>query len=247
MLVRGDGSLRGGEGVARRRHPLPPLAYARGYDWTQIDAMTGSRERERVDAVRKSKLPRLAPEYYRGRAFVHWTLTLEHRTTGWLTPAFHQQWRLLLLHACHRYSLVCPAYVLMPDHMHLLWLGLDETCSDQRVAIGFLRQQLRAYLAPADWQRQTFDHVLREPERERGAFQTVAHYILENPVRAGLVARWQDFAFTGCCVAGYPDLNVGQDDYWELFWRLYHRLAERTLSTRSRSRLRLGADCRAGG
>ena len=182
---------------------------------------SGSRERERVD---KSHLPRLAPEYYRGRAFVHWTLTLEDRATGWLTPAFHHTWELTLLHACARYSLACPAYVLMPDHAHLLWLGLDEQGSDQRLAIEFLRKHLRPFLVPADWQHQPHDHVLTEAESERGALQTVAHYIFENPVCAQLAAHWQDYAYTGYCIAGYPDLDVRREDYWELFWRIYNRL-----------------------
>lgn len=46
------------------------------------------------------KLARLAPECYRGRAFVHWTLTLEHRATGWLSVDFHQSWHLLRRDDC---------------------------------------------------------------------------------------------------------------------------------------------------
>jgi REP element-mobilizing transposase RayT len=189
------------------------------------ESASGSRERKRVE---KGHLPRLAPEWYRGRAFVHWTLTTENRATGWLTPAFHQHWQFILLHTCHRYSLACAAYILMPDHTHTLWLGLDDSGSDQRVAIEFFRKQVRPALSPADWQRQPHDHVLDEAERKHGSFQTVAHYILENPVRAGLVVRWRDYPYVGCCVPGYPDLDVRREDYWELFWRIYNRLVEPT-------------------
>ena len=177
-----------------------------------------------MDFIRKRHLPRLAPEFYRGHAFVHWTLTTEYRVTGWLTPAFYRAWQLTLLHACARHALACPAYVLMPDHAHLLWLGLDEHGSDQRVAIEFLRKHLRPHLAPADWQRQPHDNVLRESDRTRDAFPLTAHYIFENPVRAHQVARWQDHAYTGCCLAGYPDLEVRRDVYWEIFCRIYSRV-----------------------
>ena len=61
-----------------------------------------SRERQRVD---KDHLPRLAPEFYRGRACVHWTLTIENRAVGWLTPEFFQAWQFALLHACARTEL----------------------------------------------------------------------------------------------------------------------------------------------
>jgi REP element-mobilizing transposase RayT len=141
-----------------------------------------------VDAAPKGHLPRLSPEHYRGRTIVHWTLTIERRAKGWLTPDFHLRWQLALLHACTRYDLLCPAYVLMPDHVHLLWIGLNERGSDQRIAAEFLRKNLRPHLAPADWQQQAHDHVLREAEREHDTFRTIASYIFDNPVRAGLIS-----------------------------------------------------------
>lgn len=181
-----------------------------------------------MDFVRKGNLPRLSPEFYRGRAFVHWTLTLENRATGWLTPVFHQTWRHVLIHACARYNLLCPSYVLMPDHAHMLWLGTNEVGSDQRVAIEFLRKHLRPHLAPADWQRQAHDHVLREEERKPETFLTVAGYILDNPVRTGLVERRDEWPHAGCCLPGYPDLDIHREGYWELFWRIYNQQVERT-------------------
>ena len=187
-----------------------------------------SHERERVDPQaargKKGNLPRLSPEFYRGFAFVHWTLTIEGRATGWLANTFHARWQLVLLHACARYQLAAPAYVLMPDHIHLLWAGLTEE-SDQCLAMEFLRKHLRLALGPASWQQRAYDHVLQEKERERRAFVSTAHYMLENPVRAGLVATSGDYPFLGCCATGYPDLDVRQNDYWELFWRIYNRLA----------------------
>lgn len=188
-----------------------------------MDSVSGSsHERERVD---KSHLPRLAPESYRGLACVHWTLTLENRATGWLSPNFHATFREILLHACARYGLACPAYVLMPDHVHALFLGLDDQ-ADQRLAIEFVRKHLRPALNPAEWQHQPHDHVLREGEMIQKAFLGVVHYVFENPVRAGLVVQWKDYPYIGCCVAGYPDLDVRREDYLDLFWRIHRRLVQ---------------------
>jgi putative transposase len=172
--------------------------------------------------VEKRHLPRLPPEHYRGRAFVHWTLTIEDRQSGWLTPTLHQSWRLILLHTCARYSLLTPAYTQMPDHGHLLWLGRDDRGSDQRVAIEFLRRHTSPLLAPTRWQRQPYDNVLGSHDRERGSFQKTAEYILQNPVRAGLTATWQHYPHNGCCVPGYPNLDLRQPEYWEIFWRIYN-------------------------
>jgi REP element-mobilizing transposase RayT len=155
-------------------------------------------------------------------------LTIQKRNTGWLSPNFHNRWQHILLHACSRYSLLCPDYVLMPDHMHLLWLGLDPQGSDQRSAVSFLRKQLRTSLHPTEWQHQPHDNVLRDADRGQGAFQRVAQYILENPVRKGLTGSPAEYRYLGCCVPGYPDLHVIELGYWPLFWRIYNRLIERS-------------------
>ena len=44
-------------------------------------------------------LPRLPRAYYQGDAVVHWTLTVFDKAQGWLTPALHQRFRELMLHA----------------------------------------------------------------------------------------------------------------------------------------------------
>jgi hypothetical protein len=177
-------------------------------------------------------LPRLAPEFYRGFAVVQWTLTLEHRATGWLDDLFHAHFRELLLHAAAREGLFCPAYVLMPDHLHLVWLGL-RTTTDQRNAMKFLRKHLAIALArraPAgvgfELQKQAHDSVLRERDRERGAFQKSCFYLLDNPCRARLVRHPRDWPHLGAVIPGYPFLHPLDADFWELFWKLYAKERE---------------------
>jgi hypothetical protein len=48
-------------------------------------------------------------------------------------------------------------------------------------------------LKPLRFQKQPYDHVLREAERQRGAFQATAFYILANPVRADLTERMENW------------------------------------------------------
>ena len=152
-----------------------------------------------------------------------WTHTIEYRTTGWLDERFHRLFREVLLHACARYGWACPAYVLMPDHWHLVWLGLTET-SDQHTATRFLRQHMGDKFGTAQLQDRAHDRVLREEQRKRGAFITACGYGRENPVRAGLCAKWQEWPFAGAMVAGYPELDTRDEAYWELFWRIYAKL-----------------------
>jgi hypothetical protein len=177
-------------------------------------------------------LRRLPPEHYRGQAYVHWSMTMQDRKTGWLIPIFYYKFRELLTHTTFRYGLCCPIYCCMPDHLHLLWVGILDG-SDQRNAAKFFRSHLNPVLEKlgARLQSQPYDHVLRESERERSAFADVAEYIARNPERAKLVGpdRFQEYQYTSCLVPGYPDLNPWQPGYWDLFWRIHSRLRETAL------------------
>src|SRR5262249_57118923 len=125
-----------------------------------------------------------------------------------------------------------PIYCCMPDHIHLLWVGILDG-SDQRIAARYFRKQLNLVLNKLGCrlQLQPYDHVLREEERERDTFETVVEYIARNPERKGLVEadRFRECPFTGCMLPGYPELRLWQDDYWDRFWRTYAYLREHGL------------------
>ena len=165
-------------------------------------------------------LPRLPREHYQGDAVIHWTMTIARRGIGWLNEPFHARFREMLLHAAVREGLFCPAYCLMPDHIHLVWMGLRRD-SDQRQGMKFLREHLGPGLRPHRFQHQAHDHVLREEERKRGAFAKICFYILANPVRAELVGEASPWPFSGAIVPGYPTLHPLADGFWQLFWKLY--------------------------
>ncbi len=54
----------------------------------------------------------------------------------------------------------------------------------------------RLGLTGAFWQRSFYDHFLREEER----LEQVVEYVLNNPVRAGLVSQRRDYPFSGSFV-----------------------------------------------
>jgi hypothetical protein len=170
-------------------------------------------------------LPRLPREHYQADAVVFWTLTMFDKAKGWLTPAFHQRLQNLMLHAAAREGLVCPIYCLMPDHLHLVWMGL-RLDSDQINGMAFLRTYLEPELLPAKFQPQPQDEVLRAEQRTRTAFAKVCFYIAANPVRAELIGEKEVWPFTGCVVPGYPKLYPLDDDYWSKFWRIFAKLRQ---------------------
>jgi putative transposase len=169
---------------------------------------------------RPYSLPRLPPEFYQGDAVVHWTLTVFDRGQGWLDERFHFQFRELMFHAASREGLLCPTYCLMPDHIHLIWMGL-RLDSNQLNGMSFLRTYLEPRLSPHKFQPQPHDHVLKEEERRRGAFAKICSYDLNNPVKRDLVTRCEEWPFHGAIVPGYPTLHPLADDFWRLFWGIY--------------------------
>ena len=172
-------------------------------------------------------LRRLAGPNYRGTAAVHWSMTMADRKTGWLDGPHHNAVRELLLHTLARSGLACPAYCLMPDHGHFLWVGTSPD-SDQRKAAAFFRRHWNRRLATQGFrlQLQAHDHVLRPEERTAGAFAIVANYILENPVRAGFCERWQAYPYSGAIVVGRPELDPRDADFHERFWRHWNAIVE---------------------
>jgi putative transposase len=164
------------------------------------------------------RLRRLPKPHYQGRAYVHWSMTTQDRQTGWLTTSFHHHFREVLLHMLVRYSLACPIYCLMPDHLHILLVGISPG-SDQLKGVQFFRRNLPGRSPePFRFQNQAYDSVLREEDRALDAFPAVVAYIADNPVRKELVSARSEYTFSGSLFAGMPDLDWRRKDFWSVFW-----------------------------
>lgn len=171
----------------------------------------------------QQRLKRLPSEYYRGFAWVHWTLTIEARKQGWLDTRFFYKFRELLAHVAFRNRIACPIFCLMPDHLHLLWCGLAES-SDQLLAMRHLRTDLNECLKRIGFelQRQSYDQALKAEELERDAIELLVEYIARNPERQGLVEidGFASYPYTSCLMPGYPLLRLFQPDSWDRVWRV---------------------------
>ena len=89
------------------------------------------------------------------------------------------------------------ACCLMPDHLH--WLIAD-AARMQQLAESF--KSYSTYVArtlghgPELWQRSYRDHLLRDEEDVR----RVAEYIIQNPVRGGLVDEAHEYPYQRVCL-----------------------------------------------
>ncbi|WP_439623846.1 transposase [Gemmata sp.] len=115
-----------------------------------------------------------------------------------------------LLWTRERYQWAIYAYCLMPDHLHFLCRPLEppgrtvnagnrgahlESLLDHvaRFKSYTTREAWRIGLHGHLWQRSSYD-VLTDETRSP---EEIARYILDNPVRKGLVATWSEWLHSG--------------------------------------------------
>jgi putative transposase len=87
-------------------------------------------------------------------------------------------------------------YVLMPDHLHLFVCGPAKFRLEQWVRLlkTTLGRKLRDLSHEPDlWQRGFFDHLVRNLE----SYAEKWEYVRQNPVRAGLVTKPEDWPHQG--------------------------------------------------
>ena len=91
----------------------------------------------------------------------------------------------------------------MPDHLHLFVSGSQEFRLEQwgRMLKLVLGRATTATAVSKMWERGFFDHVIRNAE----SYAQKWEYVRQNPVRAGLVERAEDWPFQGEIVEIYRD------------------------------------------
>ena len=121
------------------------------------------------------------------RPILHQTNIPDLLIASWLASRVISGWRI-------------GRYVVMPDHVHFFAQpGPDgKTLSHfmrdwKRWTGGRISQALR--LESPVWQAEFFDHVLRSAH----SYNQKWTYVCENPVRAGLVARPEEWPHAGEC------------------------------------------------
>ncbi len=140
--------------------------------------------------------PRLHSTLYAGfnRYFV--TVCAFGRLALLVSPPCFDLIRKQLLQSAAAEGFAVLAYCVMPDHAHLLVEALVEDADLLRFVSGFKQRTGFAFkrlAGQALWQDGFHDHVLRADECAR----SVARYLLENPVRAGLVRHPQEWPYLG--------------------------------------------------
>jgi len=84
----------------------------------------------------------------------------------------------------------------MPDHVHLLIEG-KKSNADMKVFVALFKQRTAYWFKRIHgvqlWEANYYEHVLRNDEATRA----VARYIIENPVRKGMVEDYSKYPYSG--------------------------------------------------
>ncbi len=87
------------------------------------------------------------------------------------------------------------AYVVMPNHVHMLVTPQAPPPEFMRAVKTFTSRQANQLLGSRGeqfWQHESYDHWVRDDEQ----FQRIVRYIEDNPVRAGLVVTPEDYRWS---------------------------------------------------
>ena len=131
-----------------------------------------------------------------------------HTKPHFVTFCTYQRWALpeavrqTALDCClhdHGLKLNLRVAVIMPDHVHLIFIPQVNQSANEIYSLGEIMDAIKGASAHKInkllsrtgkvWQTESFDRVLRSAEN----LQAKVDYILENPVRKGLVSEWSKY------------------------------------------------------
>ena len=112
------------------------------------------------------------------------------------TKNVHDSFVAFGLRAAQSHNIAVGRYVIMPDHVHLFvcgdlhfhlgkWIKALKQALGKRISSGIRHDRI--------WQEGFFDHILRSDESMAQKWE----YVRENPVRASLVPRANDWQYQG--------------------------------------------------
>ena len=140
--------------------------------------------------------PRLGRFFDNLRPFYFITFNTYKRQGVLARDEVHEAFCIFFIKAQEHDVAVGP-YVIMPDHVHLFaalpidGITLPSWVQSLRNVIG--KRLLQLGISKQHWQEGFFDHLLRSSE----SYGQKWNYVRENPVRAGLVAKPEDWPYAG--------------------------------------------------
>jgi len=153
-----------------------------------------SRKRKSNDYTRKTS-PRLKHFIYEGYNCYFITCCISEGKKFFTDEKTVKTVLAILKETANSHDFYVNCYCFMPDHLHLLVSGNKENSSLKNFIRMFKQKssfEFKTSTKNTLWQRSYYDHVLRRTED----LGKIAHYILNNPVRKGLVKDFRDYPYS---------------------------------------------------
>lgn len=146
-------------------------------------------------------------EYCTGERTVAFTAVCEGRRRVFTVPHTVTPHVEYLARAATMFDCVIPIYCFMPDHLHVMFTGMNDRADRLGAMTRFkLLSGLRFHRKKhAGWEYSFHDHVVM------GSVDWCNHarYISQNPVRLGLVENPFDYPFLGSLGCNLQDVILG--------------------------------------
>src|SRR5690348_6448680 len=169
-----------------------------------IEALREGGERERNLLARLPELERMQQNDLEAQPYLaRWDVYLDRAEFGprWLSQPEIAEIVKEALHYRDGNVYDLQAFCIMSNHVHVVF----EPCRSERYSeLPKIMQSLKRHTARqanrilgregAFWQDESYDRVIRDNEEHA----RIIHYVLENPVKAGLVSKWEEWQWTYC-------------------------------------------------
>jgi putative transposase len=160
---------------------------------------------------------RLAPRNYLGYGIYFVTICTHNRNPHFADISFGYVALGRLISLSGRHSFLLHAFCLMPDHLHILSEGNSPQSNLLRFITAFKQRSAIAHKNRAKgplWQTKFYDHILREPAQ----LESVACYILVNPVRKGLCEDATSYPLSGSQTLEW-EILCANSSIWQPPWK----------------------------
>ncbi len=139
------------------------------------------------------------------RLFGKWDKALDTTPNGpfWLRDARIAQLVAESLHYRNGRVYNLDAFCIMPNHVHLVCTPLAQA-DGKYYALSAIMHSLKRHTARqanllleregSFWQNESYDHAART----EAEWRRIISYVLNNPVKAGLAQRWEEWPHTYC-------------------------------------------------
>ncbi len=145
----------------------------------------------------KRKNPRLKDFDYSQPYVYFLTICLKNKEKIFYNPDLNSEILNCLKQEKIKKGIAIYSYCLMPNHIHLLISPLESGVNISKFVGSFKSKATKIAwkhgLKGQIWQGRFYDHVVRKVED----LKDTCEYILNNPVRKGLVPKWEDYQFNG--------------------------------------------------